>query len=146
MATGRSQFSFFGKCQSQFMLKRKQSPDFAPLAKRLHTTRLSKSSVHFSFLYDELILCIFSHLSHCDLCVVQSVCKHWARLAEDNGLWRGLYIQEYGRTRLRGSRGFIAHQDGREVRLLPSCLSDIEEYKDWKWMFRISSNWRRGLF
>ena len=47
--------------------------------------------------------------------------------------------------RLRGVRGFIGRGDGREVRPLPG-RAKAEDVKDWKWMFRISSNWRTGAY
>lgn len=63
-------------------------------------------------------------------------------------LWKDLYLSEYGRRRLRGARGFIGRNDGREVRPLPGRArvegAGIDSVKDWKWMFRISSNWRTG--
>ena len=131
------------------MSKRRQSPGVLPPAKRLcltGTSNLPRAS-HLSFdnlLYDELLLDIFSYLPWANLCLTQSVSRNWARLAGDNELWRKLYIQEYGRSRLRGSRGFISRRDGREVRRLPErALND--QCKVWKWMFRISTNWRRGL-
>jgi len=52
-------------------------------------------------------------------------------------------MRVYGRTRLRGARGVIARPDGREVKPLPGRAKD-ESSRSWKWMFRISSNWRRG--
>ena len=58
-------------------------------------------------------------------------------------LWKSLYISEYGRLRLRGARGFIGRGDGREVKPLPG-RAKAEDVRDWKWMFRISSNWRTG--
>lgn len=136
------------------MSKRTRSPDLLFPAKRRHTTipGTSASSLRppLSFdkvLYDELILHIFLHMSWKDLCSTQPVSRNWARLAADNELWRKLYTREYGRSRLRGSRGFIARQDRREVRPLPGRIHDSnDQYKDWKWMFRISSNWRRGSF
>jgi hypothetical protein len=33
--------------------------------------------------------------------------------------------------------------DGREVKALPG-RARVDGVKDWKWMFRISSNWRTG--
>ena len=137
------------------MSKRSHSRDILlPPAKRRHTTSARPSvpplDPPLSFdecLYDELILDIFSHLSWEDLCLTQSVSRNWARLAGDNELWRKLYIREYGRSRLRGSRGFITRGDGRKVRPLPGRIQNSnDQYQDWKWMFRISSNWRRGLF
>ncbi|PPQ93795.1 hypothetical protein CVT25_013504 [Psilocybe cyanescens] len=132
------------------MTKRNLSPAPLPPAKRPHTldrTKHHRSQV-LSFensLYDELILCIFSHLSWIDLCVTQSTSKNWARLAGDNELWREQYLNVYGRTRLRGARGFIGRLDGREVKPLPGrAMADPNHYRDWKWMFRISSNWRNG--
>ena len=53
-------------------------------------------------------------------------------------------MRVYGRTRLRGVRGVIARPDGREVKPLPGRAKD-ESSRNWKWMFRISSNWRRGM-
>ena len=60
-----------------------------------------------------------------------------------------LYLSEYGRARLRGARGhigIISRVDGREVRPLPGRMrgDNVATIKDWKWMFRISSNWRTG--
>ena len=131
------------------MPKRSHSPEPLPPAKRLHTSEFSRphSFSLFNFdnsLYDELMLCIFSHLSWIDLCVTQPTSRNWARLAGDNELWKIQYLQEYGRTRLRGSKGFIARLDGREVKPLPGRAKS-DQFKDWKWMFRISSNWRRGV-
>ncbi|KLO19542.1 hypothetical protein SCHPADRAFT_898821 [Schizopora paradoxa] len=63
-------------------------------------------------------------------------------------LWKDQFILEFGRMRLRGGRGFIQRRDGREVRPLPSraksSSNSPEDNIDWKWMFRISCNWRRG--
>jgi hypothetical protein len=54
-------------------------------------------------------------------------------------------VSEYGRARLRGVRGHIGRNDGREVRPLPGrAKAEDGGVKDWKWMFRISSNWRTG--
>lgn len=132
------------------MLKRSLSPTILPPSKRLHTTgpRISKSPpvqpLRFdNCLYDELILYIFSYLSWVDLCVSQPTNRNWARLTADNELWRILYLRTYGRTRLRGSKGFISRADGREVKPLPG-RAKTNQLKDWKWMFRISSNWRKG--
>lgn len=65
-------------------------------------------------------------------------------------LWKDQFILEFGRMRLRGGRGFIHRKDGREVRPLPSRAKNTapapEDNIDWKWMFRISCNWRRGSF
>lgn len=60
-----------------------------------------------------------------------------------------LYLREYGRARLRGARGhtgITSRIDGREVRPLPGRMrgDNVAIVKDWKWMFRISSNWRTG--
>ncbi|KAH6913996.1 hypothetical protein BKA70DRAFT_1181876 [Coprinopsis sp. MPI-PUGE-AT-0042] len=94
-------------------------------------------------IYDELVLCIFSHLSWVDLCAVQATSSNWARLAADNELWRKQFLSTFGRPRLRGSRGFVARSDGKEVKPLPGRARN-EEHKDWKWMFRISANWKTG--
>ncbi|KAF8806459.1 hypothetical protein BYT27DRAFT_7339095 [Phlegmacium glaucopus] len=130
------------------MSKRSLSPATLPSSKRLHTTRIAKSPsvqpLRFDdCLYDELILYIFSYLSWVDLCVSQPTNHNWARLAADNELWRNLYLRTYGRTRLRGSKGFISRADGREVKPLPG-RAKTDQLKDWKWMFRISSNWKKG--
>lgn len=131
------------------MLKRSLSPILLPPSKRLHTsTGRQRPSHPLSFdssLYDELILCIFSHLSWIDLCAAQATSRNWARLATDNELWRKLYLRVYGRTRLRGARGFVGRPNGREIKPLPG-RAKAEDHKDWKWMFRISSNWRKGKF
>ena len=130
------------------MSKRSLSPAILPPSKRLHTTSITKAPplqpLRFdNCLYDELILYIFSYLSWVDLCVSQPTNRNWARLTADNELWRNLYLRTYGRTRLRGSKGFISRVDGREVKQLPGRAKS-DQLKDWKWMFRISSNWRKG--
>ncbi|KAI0958199.1 hypothetical protein AcV7_004084 [Taiwanofungus camphoratus] len=134
------------------MHKRALSPSPLPPPKRLHISSPAKSHAspthapQCSFdalLYDEIVLAIFSYLSWTDLCAIQSINRNWSRLSLDNQLWKALYLSEYGRTRLRGVRGFIGRNDGREVRPLPGRAKS-EDIKDWKWMFRISANWRTG--
>jgi hypothetical protein len=132
--------------------KHRLSPEPVPVAKRLHTSVSQSTSrrlqVSFDSLYDELILCIFSHLSAPDLCAAQCINKTWNRLSTDNEIWKALYLKTFGRSRLRGSKGFTSftRTDGREIRPLPARASlKPAELKDWKWMFRISSNWRKGL-
>jgi hypothetical protein len=125
-----------------------------PAAKRLRTLagstcdsfcgRSSESSLDDS-LSDELVLCIFSHLSWVDLCAAQATNRNWCRLAADNELWRKLYLTVYGRSRLRGASGFLARSDGKEMKPLRGGAKPAV-FKDWKWMFRISSNWRRGAY
>ncbi|EJD03257.1 uncharacterized protein FOMMEDRAFT_168270 [Fomitiporia mediterranea MF3/22] len=136
------------------MSKHRLSPAPLPAAKRQHTsseqTIVSAPLLNFdSFLYDELVLVIFSYLSWTDLCSIQPTNRLWARLASDNQLWKNQFIREYGRLRLRGSRGFIQRHDERKVKPLPhtrnnNCHEDDLDHIDWKWMFRISLNWRRG--
>lgn len=133
------------------MSKRSLSQGLLPPAKRLHLSGKSRphGSQILSFensLYDELILCIFSYLSWVDLCATQATSRNWARLAGDNELWRDQYLRVFGRTRLRGAKGFFARMDGREMKPLPGRATRVEAQKDWKWMFRISSNWRNGMF
>lgn len=129
--------------------KHRLSPAPLPPPKRLHTaggfhaSTLSSMTFESAF-YDELLLCVFSHLSWVDLCATQATSRSWARLAADNELWKGIYLRTFGRPRLRGARGFIGRADGREVRSLPGRARH-EDYKDWKWMFRISWNWRTGM-
>ena len=115
-------------------------------------------------LYDELVLVIFAQLSWIDLCAVQQVNKRWSRLTCDNQvysslwdsslrlpqyfchlqLWKALFLKEFGRPRLRGLRGYVDREDGREIKPLPSRASP-EDIRDWKWMFRISLNWKNGI-
>ena len=133
------------------MPKRSLSPPLSPPAKRFeldvdshsHISQTAPLSLQSS-LYDELILCIFSHLSWVDLCAVQATNRNWSRLAKDNELWRNLYIRTFGRPRLRGGGGTFGRADGREVKPLPSRAKGLK-LRDWKWMFRISSNWRKGM-
>ncbi|KAF5317044.1 hypothetical protein D9611_003946 [Ephemerocybe angulata] len=130
------------------MPKHDLSPAPMPPAKRLHTLETSKMEPRHiltfeNSIYDELVLCVFAHLSWMDLCVAQTINKKWARLSADNELWRREYLRVFGRTRLRGGRGLVGRSDGRETKPLPGRAS-AEEVKDWKWMFRISSNWLRG--
>jgi hypothetical protein len=130
------------------MSKHRLSPPPLPPSKRAHTSDPRKSTTPTltfdSAFYDELILCIFSHLSAADLCSAQATNRNWSRLAVDNELWKALYLKMYGRSRLRGARGFIGRIDGREVKSLPG-KTKMDELKDWKWMFRISSNWKTGM-
>ncbi|KAM5543328.1 hypothetical protein V8D89_003202 [Ganoderma adspersum] len=131
------------------MSKHSLSPAPVPAPKRLHTLQAERTqdlqprTTFDSLLFDELILVIFSYLSYADLCAIQSINRNWSRLSLDNQLWKSLYISEYGRLRLRGARGFIGRGDGREVKPLPGRAKP-EDVRDWKWMFRISSNWRTG--
>ncbi|KAI0700941.1 hypothetical protein BC835DRAFT_1411799 [Cytidiella melzeri] len=131
------------------MSKRPLSPSLQPPPKRLHNTH-STSTIHpkasFDQLWDEIVLVIFSYLSYKDLCGVQATSQNWSRLTLDNQLWKKLYLDEYGRARLRGGRGFVRRQDGREMKPLPgrAHVEADESIRDWKWMFRISSNWRTG--
>ncbi|CAL1708019.1 unnamed protein product [Somion occarium] len=135
--------------QSTGMSKRQLSPAPLPVAKRPHisapvTSGSSRERPSLdTLLYDEVLLLIFSYLSWADLCAIQATNRNWCRLSLDNQLWKSLYLSEYGRTRLRGVRGFIARPDGREIRPLPG-RTNFEDVRDWKWMFRISSNWRIG--
>lgn len=91
---------------------------------------------------DELVLLIFSYLPFQDLCVVQSVDNHWARLASDNSLWKRLFLTDHPSQRLRGSRGFSSRwvmQAGREIKTLPARLkntNDQTDYWPFKWMYR----------
>ncbi|KZT27964.1 hypothetical protein NEOLEDRAFT_1109333 [Neolentinus lepideus HHB14362 ss-1] len=143
------------------MSKRPLSPAPLPAFKCRHTSFSSQPHTTLplnfdSALYDEVILQIFSHLPFTDLCAIQRTNRNWARLALDNqvhtrltALWKALYLAEYGRTRLRGGRGFVGRADGREIKALPGRAKEKahaqeDAVKDWKWMFRISSNWRRG--
>lgn len=131
------------------MSKRGLSPQNLPTSKRPHIIQIRPlhSPCSLDSLYDELVLTIFSYLSWVDLCAVQLINSNWARLAADNELWRKQYLLVYGRLRLRGSRAFLGRCDGREVKPLPArAQSDVPVCRDWKWMFRISSNWRNGSY
>ncbi|KAJ7188104.1 hypothetical protein C8R46DRAFT_9787 [Mycena filopes] len=132
-----------------FESKRSLSPSTLPPSKRLHSLAGS-TPLALTFdtsLYDELILLIFANLSWLDLCAAQAVNKNWARLARDNSLWMDQYLNVFGRSRLRGGKGFIGRTDGREIKRLPGRAkvpADPPELKDWRWMFRISWNWKQG--
>ncbi|KAL1743483.1 hypothetical protein HDZ31DRAFT_40776 [Schizophyllum fasciatum] len=138
------------------MGKHTLSPAPLPPRKRAqtaaHQTPKTTPALTFeSALYDELILVCFSFLSYRDLCLSQSTSRNWARLSADNHLWKGLYLRTFGRARLRGTRGFIGRTDGREVRPLPgraarggAADARLVDHRDWKWMFRISANWKSG--
>ncbi|KAF7361782.1 hypothetical protein MVEN_00522400 [Mycena venus] len=117
-----------------------------PPSKRFHSLRGSAPLLALTFdsLFEELILLIFAHLSWVDLCAAQGVTKNWARLSSDNGLWKDQYLHVFGRSRLRGAKGFIGRTDGREIKALPGRATVPEELKDWRWMFRISWNWKKG--
>ncbi|KAJ7680458.1 hypothetical protein DFH06DRAFT_1315223 [Mycena polygramma] len=131
------------------MSKRSHSPSSLPPSKRLHSLSGPAPLLTFdSALYEELILLVFAHLSWVDLCAAQAVNKNWGRLALDNGLWKSQYLHVFGRSRLRGAKGFIGRTDGREIKRLPERataeLKDAPELKDWRSMFRISWNWKKG--
>lgn len=130
------------------MSKRSLSLQNLPAPKRLHVGHgkpPDRRPSPIDTLYDELVLTIFSYLSWIDLCAAQLVNRNWARLATDNELWRKQYLLVYGRPRLRGLRGLLGRFHDREIRSLPArARADDLVYKDWKWMFRISSNWRKG--
>ncbi|KAK2463182.1 hypothetical protein APHAL10511_004837 [Amanita phalloides] len=130
------------------MSKRSLSSPPLPPSKRLHrrdgTPDAQPSLLTPAFpLSNEIILYIFSHLSWVDLCAAQATNRAWSRLAIDNELWRKMYLTTFGRPRLRGGRGAIGLANGRAMNPLPSGGTG-DEIKDWKWMFRISSNWRKG--
>ncbi|KAI9511153.1 hypothetical protein F5148DRAFT_403591 [Russula earlei] len=137
------------------MAKRSLSPVHLPPAKRVHLpvssppspsilpARVQSGAGSFESFYDELVLHILTFLSYTDLCSLQAINRNWARLSLDNQLWKGLYLREFGRLRLRGSRGFARRRDGRETKSLPSRVAP-EDVQDWKRMFRISTNWRNG--
>ncbi|EIN11567.1 hypothetical protein PUNSTDRAFT_141894 [Punctularia strigosozonata HHB-11173 SS5] len=126
-----------------------------PPPKRLHNAlkHVSRPATTFDgSLYDELVLHIFTFLPAQSLCRIQPTSRNWCRLAADNQLWKGLFLHEYGRPRLRGARGFISAghiHEGRPTRPLPARAkgkeaSHHDHERDWKWMFRISSNWQTG--
>ncbi|KAJ4477041.1 hypothetical protein C8J55DRAFT_561688 [Lentinula edodes] len=130
------------------MSKHRLSPAPLPPSKKIHlSSEISESSsispTSFESLSDELVLCVFARLSFADLCACQATSGNWYRLATDNELWRNLYLRNFGRPRLRGARGFVGRTDGREVKSLPG-RAKVEDHKDWRWMFRISSNWKNG--
>ncbi|KAJ7287777.1 hypothetical protein C8J57DRAFT_1117815 [Mycena rebaudengoi] len=129
------------------MSKRSLSPASLPPAKRLHSLSGGPTlilSLNFdSALYEELILLIFSNLEWVDLCAAQGVNKNWSRLSLDNGLWKNEYLRVFGRSRLRGAKGFSGRSNGREIKRLPD-RAKAPDVKDWRWMFRISWNWKIG--
>ena len=133
------------------MSKHELSPTPMPPAKRLHMLngRVEPRRV-LSFensIYDELALAIFSHLRWTELSTARAVSRNWARLSDDNELWKKQYLRVFGRPRLRGGKGFVDRSDAREIKPLPSRAQagkQKEDAKDWKWMFRVSSNWKRG--
>ncbi|KAJ1304328.1 hypothetical protein OPQ81_005487 [Rhizoctonia solani] len=143
------------------MPKRPHSPSLDSIlsVKHAHTFSVKHPNQHTisnfdTVLSDETVLAIFAFLDPYHLCLVRLVNKHWSRLATDNHLWRVMFLREFSRSRLRGSRGFTTSAT-REIKPLPSraqahgdehSLDDSlpENYTDWRWMFRISSNWSRG--
>ena len=69
------------------MLKRPLSPVNLPPPKRAHLSAPSiytAESTSFESLYDELILHIFTYLTHADLCALQATNRDCARLSLDN--------------------------------------------------------------
>ncbi|CAK5281759.1 unnamed protein product [Mycena citricolor] len=133
---------------SFIMPKRTLSPTpLLPPAKRQQIDANTLRPIALSFddlFYEELILLVFSQLSWSELCAAEAVNKNWQRISLDNGLWREQYIRVFGRSRLRGGKGFAGRSDGREVRPLPGRAVKALDLKDWRWMFRISWNWKKG--
>lgn len=121
-----------------------------PSHKRLRATAGSiscSSALHFNSLSDEVVLLIFSNLSDFrDLVKCNQVDRHWAVLADDNTLWKRLFLRDNPSQRLRGgSRRYSprwvmeAGPLGREIKPLPSRVtrsSEQSEYWPFKWMYR----------
>ncbi|KAF9062464.1 hypothetical protein BDP27DRAFT_1336660 [Rhodocollybia butyracea] len=129
------------------MSKHRIASPTLPPPKRPHLSLDKDYLIELSFqsaLSDELVLSIFSHLDMKSLCAAQATSGNWSRLATDNELWKNLYLRTFGRPRLRGARGFVGRSDGRQIKALPGRAGNVEELKDWKFMFRISSNWKNG--
>ncbi|KDQ10137.1 hypothetical protein BOTBODRAFT_36569 [Botryobasidium botryosum FD-172 SS1] len=135
--------------------KRRLTPESLPPAKRTYANYRSTLSLSFDQnLSDELVLHIFSYLPFVDLCVSQSVNHHWARLATDNQLWKALFLSDSPLPRLRGSKGYpfspSRYAESRNIKPLPSrSIASLQEKglnhsRDWKWMYRIRSNWEKG--
>ncbi|KAF9066138.1 hypothetical protein BDP27DRAFT_1384376 [Rhodocollybia butyracea] len=127
------------------MSKHRIASPTLPPPKRPHLSLDKDYLIELSFqsaLSDELVLSIFSHLDMKSLCAAQATSGNWSRLATDNELWKNLYLRTFGRPRLRGARGFVGRSDGRQIKALPGRAGNVEELKDWKFMFRISSNWK----
>ena len=133
--------------------KRNHSPDHSvqegPSTKRSRTeTAVSTlAPLQFNLCFsDETVLHIFSYLDYRDLCAIQNVDSHWARLAFDNTLWKRLFIRDHPNQRLRGARGFssrwvseIDSLGSREIKPLPArlALADNQtDYYPFKWMYR----------
>ncbi|KAF5393215.1 hypothetical protein D9757_000704 [Collybiopsis confluens] len=126
------------------MSKHRLSSAQLPASKRTHSSLAHDlDSISFESLSEELVLHIFSYLSYQGLCISQSTSSSWSRLATDNELWKNLYLRTFGRPRLRGARGFVRRTDGQEVKSLPG-RAKADQSKNWKWMFRITCNWRNG--
>ncbi|KAH7882606.1 hypothetical protein F5I97DRAFT_1816334 [Phlebopus sp. FC_14] len=129
--------------------KHRLSPAPLPPSKRQCGVQLSSEqriiTTFDNALYDELVLFIFSFLDSRDLCAIQATSRNCSRLANDDQLWKALFVREFGKARLRGGKGFYGRADGRLVKPLPSRIpAPAGESLNWKWMYRISSNWRNG--
>ena len=140
------------------MPKREHSPGPLPLAKRAHTIspnvhvhRDHRGSSSFdSYFYDELILVIFSYLSWADLCVIRPTNSNWCRLSPDNQvLISNNMLPDNSGTdselhlNSSGNLYTLANME-RSGRTRTHHDSD-DAIRDWKWMFRIGSNWRTGM-
>ncbi len=87
--TGRLAYRSDCTLAATTMLKHRLQDAALPVRKQRRTdvgqTIASQLLLNFdASLYDELILCIFSHLSWTDLSVMQSINRNWARLTTDN--------------------------------------------------------------
>ncbi|CAH8454681.1 unnamed protein product [Schistosoma rodhaini] len=71
---------------------------------------------------EKIMLQIFSHLSHPELCNIARVCKMWRRLAYDHSLWQSLNLRpEYGGIFVRSIDellNLIHHRSGSGLRCI----------------------------
>lgn len=78
-----------------------------------------------------------------DLCHVEAVSKGFRRVATDNELWKELFLRTFGR--LRGGRSQFTFTK-RPLVSLPAHLhtTSVSSAVDWKSLYIIGNNWRRG--
>lgn len=108
----------------------KKQPRFAPSATCSLASDQVADKLRFRMtleqaLPEDIMIRILSYLDASELATVSRVSSEWARLAADPALWRHLYLSTYAKA---------AAVTTSPVRTRP-----------WRDLYRISSNWRRGV-
>ena len=100
---------------------------------------------HISKLSDEVLLNVFEMLPLSQIISCQTVSRRWQHISTDPELWKRLYFQRFVKPRLAHvhsrTRTRIATRDWWNNE---RTQNDGETRKDWKQMFKVRHNWRKG--